>query len=230
MYSYDEIIVTSMYFNPIKKQLTEKIGITPTYIKAANKNLLKENMYPFEDKQTLGFANDMLLKLADTLRQNNLQYFIDFGMLLEIVRDQQLIAWDDDIDLTCYEKDFNEIISVVEQFIKMQSNTQFYWRYSVVKDLKGNKSSIVLSFEDVKKQMLSFSIDIWLVHFSNDQAIQTMNKCDARHFLTTESILYKNFQLDVPKHYEAYLEHPYGDWKTPQKDTTFADYPFAFED
>ena len=229
-FEYDKIMITSMYFNPIKKQLTEEIGVQIQRVNAANKNLLKENMYPFEDEKTIDFANQTLLKLVDILNKNNIPYFIDFGTLLGIVRDQELIRWDDDIDLTCYLNDCERILEALSEFVETYSDDATVWKYRIIKDLKGGKSSIVLDFEDYKKNILSFSLDIWLLSFINGKAVQTMNKCDEQHFLVSETIKYKNHLLTVPNQYKKYLEHTYGEWQVPQKDTTFADYPFAFED
>lgn len=228
-YDYDKVIVTSMYFNPIQKQLVNECMVKPNQIQAANKNLLKETMYPFEHNNTLNYANKSLLKLVDFLEKEQLSYFLDFGTLLGVVRDKELIRWDDDIDVTCYLEDKEKIVIALEKFIALYSDDTKTWQYKLTKHLNGNDSSFVLTFSDELNHILPFSIDIWLLYFEEDTAVQTMNKCAMNHFSKAESVNYKGKNIHVPYDFKAYLHHTYGDWKTPKKDTTFADYPFAFE-
>lgn len=228
-YDYDKIIITSMYFNPIQKQLTSEYNIEKEKIQAASKNLLKETMYPFEHKDTVEYANESLLKLLDFLSAKKMPHFLDFGTLLGVVRDKELIRWDDDIDITCYLKDKEQITLILEEFVKKYSTANVQWNNKLTKHLNGQDSSFVLSFNDRTNTILPFSIDIWLLYFENNIAIQTMNKCSEKHFENSEAILYKNQLVSVPYDFKEYLEHTYGDWQTPKKDTTFADYPFAFE-
>ncbi|MER2000971.1 MAG: hypothetical protein ABS882_14490, partial [Lysinibacillus sp.] len=69
-YSYDKIIITSMYFNPIYKQLVQKLKVESSRIEAAHKNLLKEAVYPFEDVLTKQFANRFLEIIGTLLEEN----------------------------------------------------------------------------------------------------------------------------------------------------------------
>lgn len=58
-------------------------------------------------------ANAKLLEMFDLIcRENNLQYWIDFGTLLGAVRHNGFIPWDDDIDLGMARDDYEKLIEL----------------------------------------------------------------------------------------------------------------------
>lgn len=58
-------------------------------------------------------ANVKLLEMFDLIcRENNLQYWIDFGTLLGAVRHKGFIPWDDDIDLGMARDDYEKLIEL----------------------------------------------------------------------------------------------------------------------
>ncbi|MEE1131341.1 MAG: LicD family protein [Caryophanon sp.] len=229
-YTFDKIVITSMYFNPIYKQLVEQLNIESSKIVAAHKNLLKEAVFPFEDERTLAFAKQQLKNICTLLDKENISYFLDYGTLLGIVREQELIKWDDDIDLSFYKDDLSKLELLLIRFVESNNSSSLNCEYMTVKDDKGDISSLVLAFKDEIEGILKFNIDFWMLTLSENLAIQTMNKCDKKHFLTFEYVEYDGEKLKAPAQYEEYLTHTYGDWRTPRKETTFADYPYAFEE
>ena len=69
-------------------------------------------------------ANLELLKELDYVcRQNNLQYWLDFGSLLGAVRHKGFIPWDDDIDVSMMREDYEKI---ADAFKKSSRNPDLY--------------------------------------------------------------------------------------------------------
>lgn len=60
--------------------------------------------------QALHFA---LEKLVSVLESHSIDYWIDFGTLLGSTRGEDFIPWDDDLDLTIFEKDLPSVIDLV---------------------------------------------------------------------------------------------------------------------
>lgn len=60
-----------------------------------------------------------LLKTFDKIcRENNVQYWLDFGTLLGAVRHKGFIPWDDDIDTSMLKSDLDKILPILEEYFK----------------------------------------------------------------------------------------------------------------
>lgn len=53
---------------------------------------------------------EVLKKLAEICRENNLKYFIAYGTLLGAVRHKGFIPWDDDVDVIMPRDDYNQLV------------------------------------------------------------------------------------------------------------------------
>ena len=72
-------------------------------------------------------ANLALLKELDYVcKQNNIQYWIDFGSVLGAVRHKGFIPWDDDVDTGMLREDYNRII---DAFKKSSRNPDIFADY-----------------------------------------------------------------------------------------------------
>ncbi len=226
-YDFDNVVITSMYFNPIQTQLLD-LGVDENKIIAAPKSFLKSVEYPFQNNKTREFAQKILLELSKSFKELSINYFVDFGTLLGIVRDGGLITWDDDIDFSIPHYELNNLIHSIDGIL-LKINNGVIWKYEIIYNYDKTVSNIVLNFEDIFDLGLkAFAVDLWIIYFESGLAIQTMNKVSDIHFLENDLVLFKGESINVPKEYVHYLEHTYGNWKVPKKDTTFADYPFAF--
>lgn len=225
-YAFEKLIITSMHFYTIKKQLIDK-GLNPHLIIAPPKHFLKSVEYPFEHKNTLDFAKKSLKNLIENLNLFNINYFVDFGTLLGIVREGDLIPWDDDIDLSIPEKEINKLIANIDEIIK-KINHDTNCEYHLNNDRK-RITSIVLKFTGNNGVFIrEFSLDIWIIHFDNGLAIQEMNTVPEYHFLSNDTLDFEGTRINVPKEYKTYLRHTYGDWEIPKRNTTFADYQIDY--
>ena len=58
---------------------------------------------------------EILSVIHKICKKNKIRYFADFGTLLGAVRENNFIAWDDDIDIMMLREDFERFIKVVEK-------------------------------------------------------------------------------------------------------------------
>ncbi len=59
--------------------------------------------------------NILLIKLAEILEKNNIDYWIDYGTLLGAYRHNGFIPWDDDIDIGMMRNDFEKLKEVISK-------------------------------------------------------------------------------------------------------------------
>lgn len=226
-FEYDEIIITSVFFPQIIKQLENELKINPNKIKLPPKSMTgnKKSYRPFSDKKTLELARETLLFIVDILEKENIPYFVDHGTLLGIVRDGDLIPWDDDIDISIYQKDMEQIITaIIDNVTKLPLNNLLNWVKNIYYDENNIPVQILLSFdEDNSDNYKNFPISIKSIIFKDGFAHQTVTYAPEYHFKNREYINYINKQISIPYEYKEYLEFHYGEWQKPKKDISFTD-------
>lgn len=88
-----------------------------------------------------------------------------------------------------------------------------------------NKDPLIIQlyFETNSEEYRNFIIDINLLRVENGVAIQNLTYSPIYYFLKNDIIRMFDIDISVPYDYISYLEHHYGDWRKPKKDTSFYD-------
>ncbi len=221
---FEYIIITSMFSAAIKDQLLNQLAIEEEKIIIAPKSQLKVTYEPFSDPETMKYAKEKLMKFIQLLEKKGIFYFVDFGTLLGIVREKDLIEWDDDIDLSILSSDFDLLKRFLEEELYLfNDDVGVQWSSYVMYSDDGEPISASLTFQN-DLDLNKFQINIGIISFDNGLAIQTFNQVSEHHFLTREFVPFEGESIAVPNDYETYLTITYGDWKIPKKGLTFDDY------
>jgi len=221
-YEYDEIVVASFAGLEIKHQLLS-LGVDESKIYLPQKSLLKAGIkYPFEDELTLNNAREVTKLIASRAYEKNIPLHIECGTLLGILRDGDLIRWDDDVD-------FSSIISYqkeVENFIhELKDEIQTLLKCEL--DILITPSNIKLTIMPISEKFYQFEVDIDFKFIKNNNAIELGNQIfytPAHHTEKLETFLWEEITIFIPSNVEAYLEFIYKDWKKPQKEYSLDDY------
>jgi lipopolysaccharide cholinephosphotransferase len=223
-YDYDQIVITTQWATQVLKQLTEELKVNPSKIVVPPKALLKKPQ-PFYHKETKDLARTIITTLSKSAKQNNVPLFIDFGTLLGIVRDNDVIEWDDDIDFAVplekydafaywFEKEFHKLSFLVDLKIQICTTKEAQTSYISLffEDSRFNSFITTISFRQRN--------DLYSLHLPSGG----MWYAPKKHFETFQTKQWNGVDLMLPYEYEEYLTFVYGEWQKPKKNISMTDY------
>ena len=185
---------------------------------------------------TLNFENikkarNMLFLSTDFLNKYGINYYLEGGTLLGIVRDGDLLPWDHDVDISIDYAD-------AAKFDKLR--WRFYLKGYRVTCRKGIQSYGPIKPKDYrifKMKPLGFAfIKIFFPVFAEKMVVldifvktnddthtywQSMGKIlrvDKLHYESQDTVQLNGVSLTTPNNYKDYLTSKYGDWTIPVKE------------
>ncbi|MEE8341903.1 MAG: LicD family protein [Candidatus Neomarinimicrobiota bacterium] len=165
-------------------------------------------------------ARKMLRKVCGILDKHKIPYVLEGGTLLGIVRENRLLPWDNDLDLTITENYMDRILNLKREF--WWSGYKLRIRKSREEMPHFPKGSVRLIKIKTKKYFLASGIglmDIFVKKKIDDKYYWLVGphshvlKSVPHHFY--ENFTRYNFEgydYSVPADYKAYLTYRYGDW------------------
>ena len=218
-YEYDFILIASEYIKEIKEQLFNNCNIGEEELLIPFKHQLKYGK-PFSDSNTRAFGRKMIVYLSNLMSSNGINIYLDYGTLLGIARDGDIIEWDDDIDFSINQEDVEKTISVLHsERYNFPYSEKLDWHAKVTKDENGDAWNISMLFSNKDEEIFNeFEIGIRVRKLVKGQSIGMLSKycsCDASHFEKHEKILFEGHEIKVPHNYIEYLDLVYGNWREP---------------
>ena len=171
-------------------------------------------------------ALKMLKDVTTLLEKHDIEYWLEGGTLLGVVRENRLLPWDNDMDISVTEEYYDKLIEVVKE---LPYRIRFKEFEKDDKPFIKNKKRLV----KVRNKKFFFfrgevTLDIFIKFKKDDQYFWQVGKKkkSAHEKYYNELIKYRFDSKDylIPKLYEEYLTFRYGEWKTPVKEwNTFKD-------
>lgn len=248
-YEFDQVLICSTFLLQIHRQLTVNLGINSQKVVAGPKTAIFSNktIEPFRDENTRKLGRKVILFLSELFDESGIPYFIDHGTLLGIIRDQDLIHWDDDIDISVQVEDGELVMSCLKENLNnFPMGDIFKWSLSLtyiekasyevdfgkrsesgnLKDLHiSGVKPLGLSLDFVERDISGinpFRISIVFNHFSDGMVYQSVNYAPEVYFLQADTLEFMGRKIKVPHDPKGYLKFHYGeDWKIPRKMTSY---------
>ncbi len=175
-------------------------------------------------------AYRMLHQVCRILEEENIPYVLEAGTLLGIVRENRLLPWDNDVDLTISAQHAENLLRVRKRFWKagyVSKLRKYKWDIADIK--KGSPRILKIQTRKLfffKKDSLldifiKYKFDeeyLWIVDDKNP----VLKKCPAAYYDQKTTYSFDGAYFYVPRNYKEYLAYHYGDeWKTPIKEWNF---------
>ena len=183
----------------------------------------------------------VLLKIViDVFDKNNINYYLDFGTLLGAVRDNRLLEWDDDIDISLMdERDFHKIPAILDEinskygyYTDMHTFTKSMNLYAKSKDKYVAPRE--LEFTDMNAYHVAKIRDRRIYDPENSNIVLDIffqkkyqnhlywymygkvYRVDARYLdAGFKKIDFYGISCRIPVDYDEYLTHIFGNWREP---------------
>ena len=115
---------------------------------------------------------NILLKVADFCKENNINYFLTAGTLIGALRHKGFIPWDDDIDIVMLRDDYNKFISIFnkvseEKNIKVFSPNDKNYPYTYAK-VSDTRTMLIENKYLSKIFELGINIDVFPLDYLTD--------------------------------------------------------------
>jgi len=170
----------------------------------------------------LKIAGKMLEDTVTILERNNIPYWLDAGTLLGIVRDNDLIPWDDDIDISVSSIYIDRVIALKKQFLPKYRLVTRPLNSGVIpgkyRSCKVKRTFGKLSFLFKKEEL---HLDIFFKYKINDYYCwidsNITKRVDARFHDSLDTLFWNGKTYSIPSDVDGYLTQRYGDWRTPVK-------------
>ena len=167
-----------------------------------------------------------LLERATTLLEKyNIPYWLEGGTLLGIIRENRLLPWDNDLDISIRSEDFDRLRRILPKF---------YYRGMIAKvrehkidDPPFQKGKVRLIKVYATKYLFFKSplvLDIFVKKKLDDQYYwvvgvkrRAKKAVPARFYDELTTVQFNHKTYSIPKLTDEYLTYRYGDWRTPVK-------------
>jgi len=179
--------------------------------------------------KNLKIAEKMLADITGILENLRITYWLEGGTLLGIVREDRLLPWDNDMDISIKEADRKKLFwNTFRFFLKGYRVSYKYFRRDIGPFHKGELRMIKIrdyKFFPLKGEVLldifiKKSVDdafYWVVGDKN-MVIKSSPATLLSDFSTVD---FRKKAYSVPAQYRDYLTHRYKDWQTPVKEWNF---------
>lgn len=176
-------------------------------IREIEKTIKSYNAWSHQNRSRV---QEILKVISDIAKRTNIELILHGGTLLGYVQHNQIIPWDDDVDLGIDENDFEKFVLAIKSNTQLQicekthtaTNTIFYTIWAE-------------EGEEIQGYPYKFPfVDIWLYNrkddhmvFHNGEFFPNVFKCGL------EPALFEQAQFFIPRNYIECLDTMYDEWK-----------------
>jgi len=177
--------------------------------------------YTLEGKNGI-IALKMLEDVSRVLKKNDVEFWLESGTLLGIVREKRLLPWDNDVDIAIKEESKDKLLFSLKEIASLGYRVR-------VRKFKINSDPFKLNLPrtiKIKNRKFFFfkgevNLDIYIKYKKDKkyyyQCGTTKKATNAAYYDTLDEIEFNSNIYKIPNNHEAYLTSKYGEWRVTDK-------------
>jgi lipopolysaccharide cholinephosphotransferase len=174
---------------------------------------------PFDHEK--GFK--LLIKVVSILDSAGIPYHLEGGTLLGLVRDGQLLSWDDDMDISIPSEYIDKAAwALTRLMISGWRVDRRRWKLFKEYGFEGTRIAKIRDrsrgllktgrvYMDIISKVKQEGFCYW-------EAKERLMRVDSKYYEGFDVISVNGYEFKTPKYYKDYLTEKYGDWAVPVKE------------
>ncbi len=215
---FDNVLIASGYYQSIISQL-KQYGISENQIIVLPLYYLKKNR--FSDIQLNELAWDFIKAFAGITSKLGVRYWVDYGTLLGMVRDGELIPWDSDVDFSILEENKDHLFTHLNDIAEHVSDTiRAKVSFEFIKGVNCETSRVLIH---CCRGEFYLGVDIFIKCIEDEENVflDIMDRKEysqLKYFSSLDKLHIEGVDLPIPNDVDGYLKTQYGEWKKPNKE------------
>lgn len=169
-------------------------------------------------------AEQLLANVTSIFEKHKIQYWLEGGTLLGIRRENRLLPWDNDIDISLHATEQPKLKTLIKSLKKSGYRIRLrHFESSSAHFNKGDLRMIKIRsrrFLGLLKGKVCF--DVFVKYTKEEKTYWEIDKktknVPAIYYEKFKLINFQNKPYPIPEQTDAYLTYRYGDWQTAVKD------------
>ena len=181
------------------------------------------------DGNNLEIAEKMLHDVTRIFEMTKAPYWLEGGTLLGIIREQRLLPWDNDMDISMFDSHKLKLFFIIPMLIFRGYRLTFQNHQADMGPFKKGQLKIIKIRNYTRRfKKGTVTLDIFIKRQVQEDCLwvvginQRVLKSTPASFTTNLSFWdFKDKEYSIPQDYDGYLTYRYNEWKTPQKEWDF---------
>lgn len=169
-------------------------------------------------------AESLLAEATAVFEKHRVNYWLEGGTLLGIRRENRLLPWDNDLDISLHASETPKLALLLKE-LKRRGFRIRHRHFETTSDFfqKGDLRMIKIrsrKFFGLLKG--NVCLDVFVKYTKAEKTYWEIDKktkyVPAKFYASFKNIRFKNKDYPIPEETDDYLTYRYGDWQTPVKD------------
>lgn len=148
------------------------------------------------------------LKICDILDNLKINFFLNSGILLGAIRDNDFIKWDWDIEISVFSNDFLPNIDLISRSLENSG-------FKIFRTIK-DENDLKIDFVGIyPRDVTKYTIYAWKYSKIRNSYIRKQSSIPSKFLNSLSKFNFLNREFNCPNNIEEYLTFVYGNWKIP---------------